>query len=152
MKNINKLCLLCNDPVDTTGKYCQKCYNYLRIHPEGVYPIPPVGEVHYANNGDPICHICGMAYRKLGNHVAFRHHMTQQEYRDRFKLYHNTKLSNNGYKELMRLYNKENYDIVVKQNLIKGGVNTRVSEDNNLPGRKYGRRIKELYVKEESND
>ena len=69
--------------------------------------------------------------------------MTQQEYRDKFKLYHNTKLSNNGYKELMRLYNKENYDIVVKQNLIKGGVKTRTSKQNNLPGRKYGKRIVE---------
>lgn len=140
-----RYCNLCGDVSDTTGKYCQKCYMYLKLHPEGRYKLPPKGEIHYAPNGDPICHICGMAYRKLGNHIAFRHHISQREYREMFRLHHNTRLSNIGYKETMREYNKRDYDKVVKENLIKGGVNTRITLENNLPGRKIGnRQIREI--------
>ena len=143
-----RYCNLCGDISDTTGKYCQKCYMYLKLHPEGKYELPPKREIHYASNGDPICHICGMAYRKLGNHIAFRHHISQQEYREMFELHHNTRLSNNSYKETMREYNKRNYDVVVKENLIKYGVNTRITLENNLPGRKIGnRQIKEIICK-----
>lgn len=143
---MSRYCNMCGELSDTTGKYCQKCYNYLRIHPEGRYKLPPKGEVHYASNGDPICHICGMAYRKLGNHIAFRHHMTQNEYREKFKLYHNTKLSNTEYKDLMRQYTKDNYNQVVVENLVLGGIGTRTSEKNNLPGRKLGGYIKEKII------
>lgn len=143
-----RTCLLCGGHNDTTGKYCQKCYMYLKLHPEGVYPLPPKGEVVYAPNGDPICHICGMAYRKLGNHIFNRHGITQNQYREMFKLYHNTKLSNKEYQDTMRKYNKDNYDVVVVENLIKGGVDTRVSENNILPGRKLGGYIKERTYKE----
>ena len=142
-----RYCNLCGEVSDTTGKYCQKCYLYLKVHPEGVYKLPPKGEVHYAPNGDPICHICGMAYRKLGNHIAFRHHLTQEAYRELFNLYHNTKLSNDEYKETMREYNKRDYDKVVKENLIKGGVHNRTT-NLILPGRRLGGYIKESIYKE----
>ena len=142
MGNI-KYCEFCGEISDTTGKYCQKCYWYLKKHPEGRYPLPNPGEIVYATNGDPICHICGMAYRKLGSHIVQKHHLTQNEYREKFKLYHNTKLSNQEYKDLMKKYNNRYYDLVVKKNLIEGGVKTRVSENNILPGRKLGGYIKE---------
>ena len=45
-----RLCNLCGNISDTTGRYCQKCYNYLRKHPEGLYDLPPKGEVVYASN------------------------------------------------------------------------------------------------------
>lgn len=147
--NKERLCQFCGEISDTTGKYCQKCYNYLKIHPEGRYDLPPKGQVVYAINGDPICAICGMAYRKLGNHIRFKHKMTQNEYRDIFGLYHNTKLSNDGYKNLMRKYNKRNYDRVVKGNLLEKGVNTRTTNNYKLPGRKIGNNcIKERVVSE----
>lgn len=139
-----RYCGFCGEVSDTTGKYCQKCYNYLRIHPEGRYELPNKGEIAYATNGDAICHICGMAYRKLGNHIRFRHRMTQKTYREMFGLYHNTKLSNNEYKELMRGYTKENYNKVVKDNLINKGKKTRTSDKNILPGRKLGKDIREV--------
>jgi len=142
---MSKYCSLCGELNDTSGKHCQKCYLYLKKHPEGKYELPPKGEVRYAANGDPICHICGMAYRKLGNHIAFKHHISQNEYRDMFKLYHNTKLSNNDYKQHMREYNKRDYSIVVEKNLIENGVNTRTSNKNILPGRKLGKKIIEKY-------
>ena len=145
-------CQLCNQTIlDTTGHYCQKCYNYLCNHPEGVYPLPQSGTVALAINGDPICHICGKAYRKLGNHIYQCHHITQQEYRVKFKLHHNTRLSNVNYQQTMQSYNKRDYKVVVQENLIKCGQQTRVSSTNILPGRKIGNnQVKVVqYIKED---
>lgn len=142
-----RTCKLCKNKFGQKGYYCPSCYAYLRIHPEGIYELPNAGEIRRASNGDPICHICGMAYRKLGNHIAFKHHMTQNEYRDMFKLYHNTKLSNYEYIDKMSQYNNIHKDIVVKENLIKGGKKTRITpEMQNMPKRKYGGVIPEKTV------
>ena len=136
-----KQCLMCGGNNTTTGKYCNTCYSYLRKHPEGRYPLPPKGVIYYAPNGDAICHICGEAQRKLGSHIAHRHHMSQNEYRDMFGLYHNTRLSNYEYIENMSQINNKHKDKVVKENLIKCGVNTRISHENGLAGRKFQHKI-----------
>ena len=47
----------------------------------------------------------------------------------------------------MREYNKRDYDKVVKENLIKGGVHTRTT-NLILPGRRLGGYIKESIYKE----
>ena len=138
-----KQCQMCGGDNTTTGKYCNTCYGYLRKHPEGEYPLPPKGVIHYASNGDPICHICGQAHRKLGSHIAHRHHMSQNEYRDMFQLYHNTRLSNYEYIENMSQINNKHKDKVVKENLIKCGVNTRISHENGLSGRKFQHKVAE---------
>ena len=136
-----KQCLMCGGNNTTTGKYCNTCYSYLRKHPEGRYSLPPKGVIYYAPNGDAICHICGEAQRKLGSHIAHRHHMSQNEYRDMFGLYHNTRLSNYEYIENMSQINNKYKDKVVKENLIKCGVNTRISHENGLSGRKFQHKI-----------
>lgn len=132
---------MCGGDNTTTGKYCNTCYSYLRKHPEGEYSLPPKGVIHYASNGDPICHICGQAHRKLGNHIRFKHNMTQNEYRDMFQLYHNTRLSNYEYIENMSQINNKHKDIVVKENLIKCGVKTRITHENGLAGRKFQHKV-----------
>ena len=138
-----KECQFCGGVNKTTGKYCNTCYGYLRKHPEGRYPLPPKGVVYYAPNGDVICHICGEAQRKLGSHIAYRHHMSQNEYRDMFELYHNTRLSNYEYINNMSQINNKHKDRVVKENLIKCGINTRISHENGLSGRKFQHKVTE---------
>ena len=138
-----KECQFCGGVNKTTGKYCNTCYGYLRKHPEGRYPLPPKRMVHYAPNGDTICHICGEAQRTLGSHIAHRHHMSQNEYRDMFELYHNTRLSNYEYINNMSQINNKYKDKVVKENLIKCGVNTRISHENGLSGRKFQHKVTE---------
>ena len=143
------LCWLCQQVItDTTGHYCQKCYSYLKHHPEGVYPIPPKGTVAFALNGDPICHICGQAHRKLGNHIAFRHHMSQKDYRDMFCLYRNTKLSNEDYISHMSILNDKYKKVVVEKNLIQKGAKTRMTTElsQSLEHRKYGEPVKKIYA------
>ena len=142
-----KQCQMCGGNNTTTGKYCNACYSYLRKHPEGDYPLPPKGVIHYASNGDPICHICGQAHRKLGNHIRFKHNITQNEYRDMFKLYHNTRLSNYEYIVNMSQINNKYKDKVVKENLIKCGVNTRISHENGLSGRKFQHKVTEKVLR-----
>ena len=142
-----KQCQMCGGNNTTTGKYCNACYSYLRKHPEGEYPLPPKGVIHYASNGDPICHICGQAHRKLGNHIRFKHNMTQNEYRDMFRLYHNTRLSNYEYIENMSQINNKHKDIVVKKNLIKCGVKTRITHENGLAGRKFQHKVTEKVLR-----
>lgn len=146
-----KICQMCGGDNKTTGKYCNTCYGYLRNHPEGVYDIPEVGKITYAPNGDPICHICGQAHRKLGNHIRFKHNMSQQEYRDKFKLYRNTRLSNYEYQKTMSNYNKEHRNKVVLDNLIEKGKSTRITPDRVFTfKRKYGKPIPEIFIKKES--
>ena len=142
-----KECQFCGGVNKTTGKYCNTCYGYLRKHPEGRYPLPPKGMVHYAPNGDTICHICGEAQRKLGSHIAHRHHMSQNEYRDMFELYHNTRLSNYEYINNMSQINNKHKDKVVKENLIKCGINTRISHENGLSGRKFQHKVTEKVLR-----
>lgn len=143
----NKICSMCGGENTTTGKYCNSCYAYLRRHPEGAYDLPECGVVKYAPNGDPICHICGQAHRKLGNHIRLKHHMEQNEYRDKFKLYRNTRLSNMEYQETMAGYNRKYRDIVVKENLIEKGKGTRITSDTVFETkRKLGRPITEVFI------
>lgn len=144
-------CSLCGREFYGKGYKCPSCYAYLREHPEGLYPQPKYGEVLYATNGDPVCHLCRKAFRKLGNHIQFFHKMSQNEYREKFGLHHNTRLSNEEYVEKMRDYTLDYYDVVIKENLIESGKATRISITNNLPGRKIGNnRIQKTQYSKES--
>lgn len=110
------LCTSCGSPtLFTQSRLCQKCYAYFQSG-NIVYPLPPAGEVHFTPEGLPICHICGKAYSKLGNHIAFAHHITTREYKEQFGLCYNTKLTSKPYQTLMRNYNTEqNMPIILPQ-------------------------------------
>jgi hypothetical protein len=135
-----RTCTMCNTPHNRSALLCQRCYLYLKKHPEGYYPIPPKGTLSFALNGDPICHICGGAYSKLGTHITQVHNMTPLEYKDKFNLLHSTQLTSERYKTKMRQYNKKHYRKVVKKNLLKKGVFTRFRIGQLVPGR--GKHIK----------
>ena len=140
-----KSCTICGGSHKRTAPTCQRCYTYFKRHPEGYYPIPPKGTLTFATNGDLICHVCGGAYSKLGNHIRQVHNMTINEYKDEYNLLHSTQLTSEKYKTKMRSYTKKYYRKVVKKNLIKKGVATRFRKGQVVPGR--GKHIKN----EESN-
>lgn len=137
----NKCCVDCGAQIER-GLKCPSCYAYYRKHPEGLYPLPLPGHIDLAINGDPICHICGQAHRKLGNHISFKHHMTLNEYKDKFKLYRYTQLTNEAYKNKMRKYSKKYYRKCIKKNLLKLGKGTRFIQGREVEGR--GKHIKEF--------
>ncbi len=133
-------CKFCQTPIER-GYYCAGCYAYLRKHPEG-FPtsMPPYGEVIFNDKEEAQCHICGLFYTKLGNHIKFKHHMDINEYKDTYGIYRTHSLCGETYKSKMRKYTKKYYRRVVKKNLIKHGKRTRYKKGQMVIGR--GKHIK----------
>lgn len=95
--------------------------NYLE-HPEC---HPHYGEIQYDVNGNPICHICGKSFPKLGAHIWNGHKMRTREYCQIFGLNVGKGICSNEYAMKMREYAYQNYDVVISENLIKEGKRTR---------------------------
>lgn len=102
---------------------CAKCYRYETNHP--VNPLPEKGEVALDEQNRLICHICGRAFKKLGSHAINGHGITAYEYKKMFELNNNTGLLIESSKEKLRQNIKDNYEVVVKQNLLENGSKTR---------------------------
>lgn len=103
---------------------CQGCYNYFRNGGK-IYSRPAPGYVAKTEDGEIICHICGRAFKKLGGHIKESHKMTIAEYKERFGLCNNTKLTAESYRECMRGYIRE-YNII--EGLMINGYNTRLKK------------------------
>jgi len=102
--------------------YCQVCYHYFVIKSKDVYDLPKHGEITYAPNGDCICPFCGKAFRKLGMHFYYSHHMTSKQAHEKAGWDQSAKATNESYRELMRnKLMKKCVDI----NLIEKGKATR---------------------------
>lgn len=119
--------------------YCQACYKYFKSGKK-IYPIPNDGEIETNECGEIICHECGKAFAKLGNHIFNRHNMSINDYKDKHKLYHKEKLTSTNYQETMRQYTTDNYDKVVSDNLVIGGKSTRFNVGMRVKG--AGKHIK----------
>jgi len=124
-------CKFCgHDAPSNMQGYCQVCYRYFIIEGKDVHPIPPYGEIAYADNGDCICPLCGKAFRKLGRHFNLAHGLTSKQAHEKVGWDHNAKASNETYRELMRARLQPK---CVTENLIKAGQETRYVP--NHPGR-----------------
>ncbi len=88
----------------------------------------PNGEIHYDKEGKPICHICGKSFKKLLSHVWQKHKMSAYDYKKHFGLETTKSIMCKESIEIARQRNLENYDKVVKNNLIRKGENTRFKE------------------------
>lgn len=86
---------------------------------------PHYGEVQYDVNGDPVCHICGKPFPKLGAHIWNGHRIRTRDYCKIFGLDVKKGICSKEFKEKMRALNAEHYDIVVRKNLLESGAKTR---------------------------
>ena len=59
--------------------------------------IPPLGEIHYDEEGNMICHVCGRSFKKLSEHIRAKHHMTNGEYKKKFELNRTAKLTGTNF-------------------------------------------------------
>ena len=85
------------------GSLCQGCYRYF--HDGGTAnPIPPPGTIAKDHRGYVVCHICGRAYKRLGSHAKESHGMTAAEYKMKFGLCNNAKMTEAIYSDKMREY------------------------------------------------
>ena len=101
--------------------YCQACYKYFVTDKKKVYPLPPLGEITYAPNGDVICPLCGRAFGKLGSHIRYFHKLDPKEVYTKVGWDRDPHATSNKYKEKMRSHITEE----LKQDLIERGKNTR---------------------------
>ncbi|SDF11430.1 hypothetical protein SAMN05421636_1128 [Pricia antarctica] len=87
-------------------------------------------EHQFNKKGQPICAICAVAYDKLLLHVNKRHGLNAQEYKVRFGLNPRKGIQSRKLQKLMRKAALANYDKVIMQNLIIGGISSRFKEGN----------------------
>ena len=81
-------------------------------------PLPQNGEIKLDDRDFPICHICGRAYKKLLTHVWQMHDMSEKEYKKKFELEVGNGILCQETKDKLQKAITENYDLVVKQNLL----------------------------------
>jgi hypothetical protein len=89
---------------------------------------PYYGKVEYDERGYPICAICSKSYKKILSHCVQKHGITAKEYKIMFGLDVGKGIAYEGTKEVLREKIKENYDLVVRENLLQGGKKTRFKD------------------------
>lgn len=109
------------------GLICRRCYQRERKS-DIRYRPPEYGEIKYSPEGKPICHICCKAYDKVLAHVWQVHKLSAREYKRDYGLDVIKGIMSEESTEIARQRNKENYDLVVEENLLDKGEETRFKE------------------------
>lgn len=139
------------------GMLCDRCYQRERNNPIR-YEQPKYGEVSYSPEGKPICHICCKAYDKVLSHVWQVHKLSAREYKRDFGLDVIKGIMSEESTEIARQRNKENYDLVVEENLLRRGEESRFEENHrgrtkDLVSEQTRRRlIKQLRINEKKGE
>lgn len=141
-------CPYCNEEISKsylkTKVICQACYLYTR-HGGEIHSLPDAGTIVTDPKGYVICHICGQSYNKLGSHIANKHHMSVEDYKEIYSLPQNVSLASAEHKAKMRRYNAMYRDRVVYDNLINRGMNTRFVPGQ-APIRRHTKKSKCVFV------
>lgn len=104
-------CKFCGNYDKNYAGYCQKCYTYFIQNEYKTFKDKvKYGKLSFVEDknsnqyGMPICHICGNAYTKLQSHIHYAHHMSKQEYCDRFGLDRGIRMTTDIYNRIMHDY------------------------------------------------
>lgn len=122
-----KQCSLCGDILTKRthnnkkyGKICGKCYQREKANSK-IYDKPNIGEITYNEDGNPICHICGKAYKKVLSHAYHTHGILAYDYKVEF-----------GLETSKGILSKESRDLILENNdginidkMIEAGKKTR---------------------------
>ncbi|HEY8891395.1 MAG TPA: MucR family transcriptional regulator [Clostridium sp.] len=108
------LCNACRCEIQANG------YEMPIIHEK-----PKYGEVTYDPGGKPICHECGKSFNKLLSHVHQKHDMLEKEYKHKYGLDLFSGIIAESTRTKLQKSVRDNYDLVVAENLIKSGQDTR---------------------------
>lgn len=118
-------CKVCGEALKPYEKHmqgmCQPCYKYFKVDKKKVYPLPPLGEMTHAENGDIICPLCGRAFAKLGAHIKYFHKLDPVEVYIKVGWDRTPHATSKKYQDKMRGYIRE--DITLQ--LIENGKGTR---------------------------
>ncbi len=83
------------------------------------------GKVEYSADGLPKCEICGRYFKRVLSHVRQTHYINERDYKIQFGLDLIKGICSKESSEISRQRVFENYDKVVKRNLLKNGKLTR---------------------------
>lgn len=83
------------------------------------------GVIEYDEDGKPICEICGKAFKRVLTHARQKHDITEKEYKKQFGFDLKKGICSKESAEATRIKTLENYDKVIKDNLLKGGIKSR---------------------------
>jgi len=97
---MSKICPQCGITIKN-GKLCCSCQRYFKAGGQ-IYDLPMHGTVQYTDDDKVVCHICGMAFAKLAEHVRLKHKLSDREYREEFGLEYHTRLVSNAYHQKMQ--------------------------------------------------
>lgn len=86
------------------------------------------GVIEYDNNGLPICEICGKSFNRVLSHVRQKHDMNERDYKLKFGFDLRKGICSKESSEATRVKTLENYDKVIGQNLLNGGVKSRFTD------------------------
>ena len=118
------------------GGLCESCYRYF-LKGGRLQTPPPPGIIGKDERGYIICHICGMAYVRLGSHVRESHAITISEYKEKFGLCESSHTTEDNYSKKMHKYAVDN---CMPEQLMESGKKTRIKPgDNRL---RFGKKIR----------
>lgn len=83
------------------------------------------GKIEYNEDGLPKCEICGEHYHRVTAHVRQIHGLSAREYKLQFGFDLIKGICSRESSEKTRVKTMSNFDIVITENLIKGGEQTR---------------------------
>jgi len=83
------------------------------------------GIVEYDENGNPICEICGKAFKRVLSHVRQKHDMDEKTYKKINGFDLRKGICSKESSEATRKKTLENYDKCIGENLIKKGEKSR---------------------------
>lgn len=110
--------------------YCQACYKYFITKGKQLHEPYDGKPIRYDADGDAICPICGMAYRKLGGHLRGAHNLRAADVYRKYGINpKNAKASNISYRIKMKAIQDPK---TISINLIERGKKTRIQ-----PGEKF---------------
>lgn len=96
---ICEICGRSNKKTKYTDKFdkvlCDSCLLMCKKHE--FHYIPTLGEVHYDEKGNIICHVCGRAFKKLTEHIKFKHGMDKDTYKEKFGLNRTCRLTGTNF-------------------------------------------------------
>lgn len=86
------------------------------------------GKVEFDEDGKPMCEVCGKHYKRVISHVRQKHDMNEREYKVTygFDVKKGICSKESAMKSRVKVY--ENYDKVVKKNLIIKGQKSRFKD------------------------
>jgi|TARA_B110000977_G_scaffold151730_1_gene192612 hypothetical protein len=86
------------------------------------------GIIEYNEKGLPMCEECGQYYHRVLSHVRQKHNLSAKQYKIKYGLDLSKGICSKSSSEKTRVKTKKNYNLVIAQNLLINGKQTRFKQ------------------------